>query len=257
MTVRLIGWTHFDVLGAEEETGWTPDDDDMAERSSNGSYLTEFAGRACYASWSKPNPATATNAGYMAHILEVGHESVLEHAVATVYLTNVSRAFSHEMIRHRHISPSQLSQRFVNLVGPNGPTSDDFVVPPLFEGDEEAIEVLHGVWKTAVEAYQRLVEMYEDRLSEAPVQTITGRRKTIREAARAVLPNMTPTALVLTGNHRAWRHFINLRAQYAADAEMRHVAIDVFHTLSRAFPALYQDMRTVLGDQGFYVETVR
>jgi thymidylate synthase (FAD) len=256
MTVQLIAWTHFDVGSVEDGTGWVPEEW-HSQDSNNGAWLSEFAGRACYASFSKPNPTTATNEGYMAHILEVGHESVLEHAVATVYITNVSRAFSHEMIRHRHISPSQLSQRFVNLVGPNGPTSDDFVVPPLFEGDEGAVEILHEVWKTAVDAYQRLVEMYDASLSPAPAQTITGRRKTIREAARAVLPNMTPTALVLTGNHRAWRHFINLRAQYVADAEMRHVAVDLFHVFKRAFPALYQDMRAVMGGQGIYVETVR
>ena len=78
-----------------------------------GEPLAEFAGRACYQSWTKPNPSTATNAGYLRHILEVGHLSVLEHGSVTFYLTGVSRSLTHELIRHRHFSYSQLSQRYV------------------------------------------------------------------------------------------------------------------------------------------------
>ena len=80
-TVRLIAWTHFEP---PDDVGWSTDAD-------GGQALAEFAGRACYQSWHKPNPATATNAGYLAHILDVGHLSVLEHGTATFYLTGVSR----------------------------------------------------------------------------------------------------------------------------------------------------------------------
>ena len=101
--VRLIGWTQF---APPDDVPWSTDAD-------GGQALAEFAGRACYQSWSKPNPATATNAGYLRHILEVGHLSVLEHGVVTFYFTGVSRSFTHELIRHRHFSYSQLSQRYV------------------------------------------------------------------------------------------------------------------------------------------------
>ena len=77
-----------------------------ATDADGGQALAEFAGRACYQSWNKPNPATATNAGYLRHILEVGHLSVLEHGTATFYLTGVSRSLTHELIRHRHFSYS-------------------------------------------------------------------------------------------------------------------------------------------------------
>jgi thymidylate synthase (FAD) len=63
---------------------WTTD-------ASGGQALAEFAGRACYQSWNKPIPATATNAGYLDHILQVGHLSVLEHSSATFYLTSPAR----------------------------------------------------------------------------------------------------------------------------------------------------------------------
>ena len=98
-TVRLIAWTQFE---APSDIAWDTDAD-------GGQALAEFAGRACYESWHKPNPKTATNAGYLRHILEVGHLSVIEHATATFYITGVSRSLTHELIRHRHFSFSQLS----------------------------------------------------------------------------------------------------------------------------------------------------
>lgn len=67
-----------------------------------GDTLGEMAGRLCYESWDRPNPATATNAGYLANIIKQQHFSVLEHASATIYLEGVSRTLTHELIRHRH-----------------------------------------------------------------------------------------------------------------------------------------------------------
>src|SRR5258706_4986057 len=132
--VRLIGWTHFEP----------PDDVPWSTDAEGGQALAEFAGRACYQSWDKPNPATATNAGYLAHILEVGHLSVIEHGVATFYLTGVSRSFTHELVRHRHLSYSQLSQRYV----PDGEAA--MGGPDLIAGDPE----LPRLFTEATEASQ-------------------------------------------------------------------------------------------------------
>ncbi|MCW2777278.1 MAG: thyX, partial [Frankiales bacterium] len=103
LTVQVIGYTHFEPPA---DVPWETD-------AEGGQALAEFAGRACYQSWSKPNPSTATNAGYLRHILEVGHLSVLEHGSVTFYLSGISRSLTHELIRHRHFSYSQLSQRYV------------------------------------------------------------------------------------------------------------------------------------------------
>src|SRR5919198_4004516 len=101
--VELIAKTEF---FPPADVPWSTDAD-------GGQALAEFAGRACYQSWTKPNPATATNAGYLRHILEVGHLSVLEHGTVSFYITGISRSLTHELIRHRHFSYSQLSQRYV------------------------------------------------------------------------------------------------------------------------------------------------
>ena len=181
-----------------------------------GQALAEFAGRACYQSWAKPNPATATNAGYLRHILEVGHLSVLEHGTVSFYLTGVSRSLTHELIRHRHFSYSQLSQRYV-------PERDAAMVEPdVIAADPELHELFDEAAAASVKAYEELLEGLEKRFADVPNATL--RRKQARQAARAILPNATETRIVVTGNYRAWRHFIAMRATEHADVEIRALA---------------------------------
>ena len=209
---------------------WTTDAENDAGR------LVEFAGRLCYQSWQKPNPATATNEGYIRHILESQHFSVIEHAGFTVAIIGVSRAFTHEMVRHRHFSYSMRSQRFVN--------EDDapVVIPPLFRDNPEATEVFVDHYARTQEAYKRLAEIGTRTLVTMDDKTL--RRKRVREAARWVLPNMTETHIVVTGNHRAWREFFEKRGELHVDAEMRQVALTIFKEVAQpTAPALYQDFR--------------
>ena len=207
---------------------WTTD-------ASGGQALAEFAGRACYQSWNKPIPATATNAGYLDHILQVGHLSVLEHSSATFYLTDISRSVTHELIRHRHFSFSQLSQRYLPASGP------EVVEPDAIAADPE----LHALFQAAVaqsaQAYQDLLGGLEERASQAADGTLA--RKQARQAARAVLPNATSTAIVVTGNYRAWRHFIGMRATEAADVEIRTLAVAVLRELQALAPNVFADFR--------------
>jgi thymidylate synthase (FAD) len=198
-----------------------------------GQALAEFAGRACYQSWSKPNPATATNAGYLRHILEVGHLSVLEHGSVSFYLTGVSRSLTHELIRHRHFSYSQLSQRYV-------PERDAAMVEPeVIAADPELHAKFVAASEAAVKAYEELLEGLEKRFADVPNGTL--RRKQARQAARAVLPNATETRIVVTGNFRAWRHFIAMRATEHADVEIRALAIACLRALQAEVPNVFRD----------------
>lgn len=236
MKVTLIASTRFFPFQAEEAT-----DDQYSAAGDSGQDLIEFAGRACYQSWRRPNPETATNAGYLANVIEHQHFSVLEHASVSFYITEVSRSLTHELVRHRHHSPSQLSQRFVKL-----DSNAKFVTPPLFEGDDEAARILEWAWDVAVVSYEQLVEAGERRIEELGLRFAGDRslaHKRVREAARAVLPNMTPTAVVLTGNHRAWRDFLGKRGDVHVDLEMRMLAKEIFMQLREIEPSVYQDMR--------------
>ncbi|SDY51635.1 thymidylate synthase (FAD) [Micromonospora pattaloongensis] len=223
--VKIIAWTHFEPPA---DVPWSTDAD-------GGQGLAEFAGRACYQSWSKPNPATATNAGYLAHILEVGHLSVLEHGSVTFYFTGVSRSFTHELIRHRHFSYSQLSQRYV-------PERDAAMVEPsVIAEDAELHKKFVEATEASVRAYNELLEGLEQKFADVANPTL--RRKQARQAARAVLPNATETRIVVTGNYRAWRHFLAMRATEHADVEIRELAIECLRQLQRVAPNVFADFQ--------------
>jgi thymidylate synthase (FAD) len=221
--VQLIGKTEFYV---PEDVPWSTD-------AEGGEALAEFAGRACYQSWKKPNPATATNAGYLKHILEVGHLSVLEHGSVTFYITGISRSLTHELIRHRHFSYSQLSQRYV-------PERDAAMVEPdVIANDPELHEKFLAAAEASVTAYNELLAGLEQRFANEPKATL--RKKQARQAARAMLPNATETRIVVSGNYRAWRHFIAMRASEHADVEIRELAVECLRQLQKVAANAFDD----------------
>jgi thymidylate synthase (FAD) len=221
--VQVIAFTQF---APPAEVPWDTDAD-------GGQALAEFAGRACYQSWGKPNPATATNAGYLRHILEVGHLSVLEHGSVTFYLTGISRSLTHELIRHRHFSYSQLSQRYVPE------RNAAMVEPEVIASDPELHEKFLAAAEASLQAYNELLEGLEKKFADVPNATL--RRKQARQAARAVLPNATETRIVVTGNYRAWRHFVAMRASEHADVEIRGLAVACLRELQRVAGNVFAD----------------
>ena len=204
--------------------------------------LAEQAGRACYRAERKPNPATRANKDYLANIIRQQHTSVLEHASASFYITGVSRAFLCELTRHRHLSFSVQSQRFVdeseaNIVVP--PAIRDHVGKFVYDIEEgygevsgTATEALEDAALSASSRYEVLV----DALAKSGLP-----RKQAREAARAVLPNMTEVRMVVTGNCRAWRDVLARRLDPSADAEMREVSALILKELKSIAPHSFQD----------------
>lgn len=241
LRVQLIAKTEFT---APPGVPWETD-------AVGGPALVEFAGRACYQSWSKPNPRTATNAAYIRHIIDVGHFSVLEHASVSFYITGISRSCTHELIRHRHFSYSQLSQRYV-------PEHDaQVVVPPGIEDDPELIELFTAAVDASRAAYTDLLERLEAKFTGGEPGDKLGvlRRKQARQAARAVLPNATETRIVVTGNYRAWRHFIAMRASEHADVEIRRLAIECLRQLVDVAPQVFSDFEISTLSDGTEVAT--
>ncbi|MBS9534753.1 FAD-dependent thymidylate synthase [Mycobacterium sp. M1] len=237
LRVQLIGKTEF---AAPPDVVWGTDAD-------GGQALLEFAGRACYESWDKPNPKTATNAGYLKHLLDVGHLAVFEHASVTFYITGLSRSCAHELVRHRHLSFSQLSQRYV----PDGDA--DVVVPPGIAGDPELERLFLAAADASHASYAELLAGLEARLADAPNAVL--RRKQARQAARSVLPDATETRVVVTGNYRAWRHFIAMRASEHADLELRRLAIECLRQLAAVAPVIFGDFQITRLADGTEVAT--
>lgn len=199
---------------------------------SDADEVVEFAGRACYQSWDTPNPKTATNEGYISNILAQEHFSVLEHASFTFYIEGVSRSLTHELVRHRHLSFSQLSQRYVDQSELN------YVIPPALRGNEMLKKQLHINWLVALNTYDAIV----DEMVQAGAK-----RKEARQAARAVLPEMTETKIVVTGNGSSWRHFLQKRNHPAADAEIRELAQEIQRQLIEVAPNLFKDLEALNG----------
>src|SRR4051794_8035537 len=226
LQVQVIARTSFDP----------PDDVPWETDADGGQALAEFAGRACYESWDKPNPATATNQGFLRHILEVGHGSVLEHGAVSMYLTGVSRSLTHELVRHRHFSFSQLSQRHV-------PDDGDVAVvePAVVATDPELHEAFLAATDAALAAYRQLMDALESRIGDAPNPAL--RKRQARQAARSLLPAALESRIVVTGNYRAWRHFIAMRASEHADVEMRAVAIACLRELQQIAGNAFGDFR--------------
>lgn len=230
-TVYCLGRQSVDQAELErflEEHGvaWQTDTDVAGE------YLTETAGRVCYMSFAKPRPGG--NETYLRHILQVGHGSVLEHAVWNLLFVGVSRSLTHELIRHRAgWGYSQLSQRYVDE------SVAEYVEPDEIASDPE----LHQIWLEAVaqshEAYMQLAEKLQERLQAESDRTL--RRKLARQAARSVLPNATETKIFVTANARALRHFIELRGSRFADVEIRKLAVKVLQLLQSEAPHLFGD----------------
>jgi thymidylate synthase (FAD) len=215
--IHLLAWTQFDTDLAKRLTNWETD-------AEGGQALAEFAGRACYQSWHKPNPKTATNAGYLDHIMDVGHFSILEHGTATFYFEEVPRSFTHELVRHRHFSYSQLSQRYVNE-----PERDMSPVFPPDSDEEERYRILN--------AHEYVMSQYKEILDRRLAQ---GQGvKQAREAARSVLLNANETKIVVTGNYRAWDHFIQMRATEHADLAMSVIAVGVLRQLQKLAPNVF------------------
>lgn len=253
-------------LADHDVSSWQTDTEVAGEK------LVEVAGRLCYMSFAKPRPGG--NSAYIDHILEVGHGSVLEHAVYNLVITGVSRSLTHELVRHRAgMGYSQLSQRYVD-------ESDcAFVVPPALMEEvgmatgfyqkyqdehvfddyadafdrcfptkeisaEQTLGLLAGLkWLATMEDslhnYTKMTEYLNNKYTH--IEDKTERRKAAREAARSVLPNATETKIFVTGNARALRHFIEMRGRLHADAEIRRLAVAVHAILEADSPNIFGD----------------
>src|SRR5437660_11084587 len=234
-TVYLLGRqnvedSELDRFLKDHGVSWETDTDVAGEA------LTEVAGRVCYMSFARPRPGG--NQTYLNHILEVGHGSVLEHAVWNFIFTGISRSLTHELIRHRAgWGYSQLSQRYVDE------SVAEYVEPDEIAGEPE----LHQIWLEAVaqshRAYVCLAEKLQEKIKSEPDRTL--RRKLARQAARSVLPNATETKIFVTANARALRHFIELRGSRHAEVEIRKLAIQVLKIMRVEAPHLFSEYELV------------
>ena len=238
---QVVNDSELDRFLSDHGVSWQTDSEVAAE------VLCETAGRVCYMSFARPRPGG--NSIYLGHIKEVGHGSVLEHAVWNLLITGVSRTLTHELVRHRSgFGYSQLSQRYVDE------SVAEYVEPDVIANDPE----LHALWLESVSqshrAYVQLAEKLTAHMAEEPDKT--ARRKLARQAARSVLPNATETKIFVTANARALRHFLEQRGSRHAEPEIRKLANRILDVVQAESPHLFNDYaRTPLPDASFEIDT--
>lgn len=173
--------------------------------------LIEHAGRVCYRSESRGDAGAFIRAR-----LRDGHESIIEHAAATFELSGISRACSHQLVRHRLASYSQESQRYVDMAAP------EWVLPDAIAHDPEALALWEAFSTQITDTYRALRE-----------------RGVRKEDARFVLPNAAATRIIVSMNFRELLHFFRMRITPEAQWEIRAVAVEMLRQLAPHSPAIF------------------
>lgn len=169
--------------------------------------------------------SSADNDKFIQNIINIGHMSVLEHATFTFAVEEVSRALLAQITRHRFMSFSVSSQRYVPLKDRFG-----YVVPLQILDNQEALNVYNSAINDSLTAYNKLVD----------ILMVSGRNeKQAIEDARYVLPNATHTQFVVTANVRELLHFFKLRCCDRSQAEIRELADEILRLCREVSPLLF------------------
>jgi thymidylate synthase (FAD) len=199
-----------------------------------GELLVEFGGRVCYRSWEpglNPNVSRIRTRQdeYFANLLRSYHGSVLEHASYSFAFRNCSRAFTHELVRHRAGSAfSQESLRYVRL------TDVGFRVPPALEPIREKVLSL-------VEQLEEFQVTAADELGLDEEGVPFAVKKEVTSALRRLAPIGLSTDILWTANIRTLRHVIEMRTAPGAEEELRLVFDRIAETMLGEAPLLLQD----------------
>jgi thymidylate synthase (FAD) len=193
----------------------------LLSHTENAEVLCATAAKTCYSQGTPSEiieKVTEAKAGKLIDdVVSMGHHSVIEHAYYTFSLEGVSRAMTHQLVRHRVASFSQQSQRYVSLLNP------EYVMPPSVSADEATKKLFEQAMEQAWEAYQKLAE-------KVPV-----------EDARYVLPNACESNIVVTMNARELIHFFSLRCCNRAQWEIRVVADEMLRLVQEVSPQIFKD----------------
>lgn len=188
------------------------------------------AGRLCYSDSTAAQLREMMTSAEVEKLVKIlvnsGHLSTFEHASFTFGIDGISRACSHQLVRHRLASYSQQSQRYVRFGAGSG-----FIVPPKIADDPEALKVFEQAMRAAQEAYDHLVELGQAR---------DEKNETIQEDARFVLPNAAETRIVVTMNARELRHFFEVRCCRRAQWEINALAWHMLLMARQKAPLLFR-----------------
>lgn len=185
----------------------------------NADAICAAAGNSCYSERPSYEIVEDINSEkVLSRIVGMGHHSVIEHAVFTFSVEGVSRALTHQLVRHRVASYSQQSQRYVSMKEPS------YVTPHTVQDDPEALKVFEDTMAEIWAAYGKLESM------GIPA-----------EDARYLLPNGCTTNITITMNARELLHFFSLRCCNRAQWEIREMADKMLELCREVSPVIFRD----------------
>lgn len=203
-------------------------------KMTDGELLVEAAGRICYRSWAPGLNANVTkvrddSSTYLLNILQTKHGSVLEHANYSFIFQDVSRVFTHELVRHRAgVAISQESLRYVRL------TNIGFRIPEILEPAREDIVSIVEHLEEFQTTMARIFALDKEGLP-FPI------KKQVTSALRRLAPLGLSTSMVWTANVRTLRHVISMRTAKDAEEEIRFVFDQVATLMQAEAPLLFSD----------------
>jgi len=163
---------------------------------------------------------------FVRRIVASGHESVIEHVSFTFAISGVSRALSHQLVRHRIASYSQQSQRYVRA------ENFKYIIPPTIAKDKDLKKLFEDTMKQLQQTYKTIVKRLE---------TLGIKGEKAHQDARFILPNACETKIVVTMNCRSLLNFFALRCCERAQWEIRHLANAMLKICKEKLPAVFAD----------------
>lgn len=234
------------VNATEDTDGWRYDPDEIH-------FLTAHAGKGCYDSYGKDGRSIKD---HIVGLINSKHGSVLEHAHISLFLEGISRGCSHEIVRHRHFNYSQRSTRYT--------AEEDaaIVLDPFYTelanhfNDNQGEGHCAGapdcmkchLYEDFITSCDQSIRQYSHTVAKLILVAPEGKSKTeirkwARGKARQLLPHALETRMTITGNLRAWRHFLEERTGAGAEPEIRRLAEKIYKTIKPLAPYVFEDYK--------------
>ncbi|MBI5099248.1 MAG: FAD-dependent thymidylate synthase [Nitrospirae bacterium] len=204
----------------------------LLRHSPNPEETIAMAAKLCYSPADitslKDKIETKDQKAFVEKLVKMGHMSPIEHASFTFAVEGISRACSHQLVRHRLASYSQQSQRYVSEGGQQ--SVFDYIIPPLIKDDPEAKKIFGKFMEEAQKTYDLLIE----KLNRKGIKG-----ESANQDARFILPNAAETKIMVTMNARELLHFFRQRCCNRAQWEIRQMAEEMLKLVKKAAPTIF------------------
>jgi thymidylate synthase (FAD) len=202
----------------------------LVHHTPNPEEVVAMAAKLCYSPLDigslKKRIKTKDQKGFVEKLMKMGHMSPIEHASFTFAIEGISRACSHQLVRHRIASYSQQSQRYISKE-----TGFDYIIPPTIKEDKELKKYFKNFMAEAQRAYNYILK----RLNEKGIKG-----ESANQDARFVFPNAVETKIIVTMNARELLHFFRMRCCHRSQWEIRYMAEEMLRICKKVAPTIFE-----------------